>query len=237
MHKDMDGLWELQQIDAAIGELQADLKALDDGTELRAQLAAAEEELARRSEVHSELLAAQGKLEAELEKAETKRKSIMQKAYSGTISNPKELETLEMEIESFGRTKDRCENQLLELFDQVDSAGQALEEQEKLVAGLNAKLEETLKTHESETARINQRVAGLREEREAAKGNVDASSLARYEQIRGRAGNAGVVRVEDGMCSGCRVMLPVVQIAELRRGDGLKQCESCMRLLWIRVEE
>jgi predicted nucleic acid-binding Zn-ribbon protein len=237
MHKDMDGLWELQQIDSAIAELDADLQALDDGSQLREQLAEAEAELGRRQGLHSDDAAAQSKLEAELEKAETKRKQIMDKAYGGTISNPKELETLEQEIESLGRTKDRYENQLLELFDKVDREQESVDAQDGVVKGLRARLEETVATHASETERLSDEIARLRAERATAEAAVDASSLAKYERVRERAANMGVAAVEGGMCAGCRVTLPVVQVNALVRSAELQQCESCSRLLWIRIEE
>jgi predicted nucleic acid-binding Zn-ribbon protein len=233
MHKDMNALRELQQIDSAIAELEADLAALDDGSELRAKLAEAEEELSRRQGARDDQYGTQQKKEADLEKADGKLKQLMDKAYGGVVSNPKELETLEQEIAAVTRMKDRLENELLELFDVVDEQVQASRTQEELAADLRSQLDETVGTYESERARLTEQIASLRGERAGIEGTIEPASLRKYEHIRERCANLAVVAIEDGMCSGCRVGLPVVRIRRVLEGSELEQCENCFRLLWI----
>ncbi len=237
MHKDMNRLYELQQIDNAIAELEADLRALDDGSRLQAELTAAEEELARRQATCGEDLGKQKKREADLEKTEQKRKQLMGKAYGGTIANPRELETLEKEIEALSRTKDRMETELLELFDQVDEERGLAEEQAKAVDELRTRLSDTVATYQSDRARITDQVAKLRDERVAVQEPLDEEILRKYEYLRGRCANLAVVAVEGGTCNGCRIGLPVVQLNRLTRNQEFQQCENCLRLLWIAIEE
>jgi len=236
MHKDMDRLHELQEIDSAIGELQRELRGLDDGSGLRARLEGEREELARRRSAHHDNHTVQSKKEAELEKADEKRKALMSKAYGGTISNPKELETLEKEIASLGRTKDRLETELLALFDTVDRENQSVKEQEALVGSLERELAETVATFEGERERLNGEIAGLQQERAEVSGSVQPASLQTYERLRERAGHLAVSVIEGRVCTACRVNLPIVQIARLTQGTEFEKCESCMRLLWIASE-
>ncbi len=234
MHKDMDALFELQQIDSAIAELEGDLAGLDDGSGLRTQLAEAEEELRRRQGTHNENYGTQQKKEADLEKTDQKLKQLMDKAYGGVVSNPKELETLEQEIAAVTRAKDRLENELLELFDVVDEQNRATQGQEELVADLRGQLDETVRTYETERERITAQIATLQGDRAKLHEVIEPDSLRKYEHIRERCANLAVVAIEDKMCSGCRVGLPIVQIRRVSEGSGLEQCENCLRLLWIR---
>jgi len=234
MHKDMNALHELQQIDSAIAELEADLAGLDDGSELRERIAEAEAKLGLERGTHNENYAAQKKKEADLEKTDGKLKGLMGKAYGGVVANPKELETLEQEIGALGRTKDRLENELLELYDVVDEQKRASESQEALLGELGAQLQETVGTYESDRERITQQVATLRDDRAKVQESVEPESLRKYEHIRERWGNLAVVAIEDKVCTGCRVSLPVVLIRRLSEGSALEQCENCLRLLWIR---
>ncbi len=236
MHKDMDRLHELQETDTAIAELQRELRGLDDGTRLRERAEAAEAELLRRrGELHDHG-AVQSKKEAELEKAEEKRKALMAKAYGGTIANPKELETLEKEIASLGRTKDRIENELLELFDTVDSQTRAVKEQEALVASLRAELTRTVEVCEAERTRLNEAIRELTEERDGIVATVAPASLHTYDRLRERAGNLAVAVTDGHLCTACRVNIPIVRINRLLEGSDFEKCESCMRLLWIQRE-
>ncbi|MBM3147618.1 MAG: hypothetical protein FJ000_06950, partial [Actinobacteria bacterium] len=177
--------------------------------------------------------AIQGKKEAELEKAEDKRKALMAKAYGGTIANPKELETLEKEIASLGRTKDRIETELLELFDIVDGASRAVQEHEGLVAGLKSELARTVETYESERARLNGEIEGLAGERAELAGAVGAASLQTYDRLRERLGNLAVAVTDGHICTACRMNIPIVRIKHLIEGSDFEKCESCLRLLWI----
>jgi predicted nucleic acid-binding Zn-ribbon protein len=161
----------------------------------------------------------------------------MDKAYGGTVSSPRELETLEKEIESLSRTKDRIETELLDLFDQVDGEKQRADEQGRTVERLQRQLEETVITFERERERLTAEIEKLREEREAARAPLDAEVLRNYDYLRTRCGNVAVVAVENRTCSGCRIGLPIVQLNRLARNAELQQCENCLRLLWVPVEE
>ena len=233
MHKDMNRLHELQQIDTAIAELQRELRGLDDGTALRGRLGEAKAELERRQGALHDNSAVQSKKEAELEKADGKRKALMAKAYGGTIGNPKELETLEKEIASLGRTKDRIETELLELFDAVDGQSKAAREQEALVASLQSRLEQTVATHEAEQARLNGEIDRLNEERDGVAATVQAASLQTYDRLRERLANLAVAVTDGHICTACRMNIPIVRINHLIEGSDFEKCESCLRLLWI----
>jgi len=233
MHRDMDRLHELQEIDTAIAELRRDLHGLDDGTALRGRLAEAEAELQSRQSTLHDGSALQGKREAELEKADDKRKALMAKAYGGTIANPKELETLEKEIASLGRTKDRIETELLDIFDTVDAASQAVQEQAALVAALKSDLAGTVATYESERARLERGIAELNEERVGVAATVGAASLQTYDRLRERLANLAVAVTDGHICTACRMNIPIVRIKHLIEGSDFEKCESCLRLLWI----
>jgi predicted nucleic acid-binding Zn-ribbon protein len=236
MHQDMDRLHELQEIDTAIGELQRELRGLDDGTALRTRLAEAETELAARKTVLHDNSAVQSKKEAELEKADEKRKALMAKAYGGTIANPKELETLEKEIASLGRTKDRIENELLELFDAVDAAGRAATDQQALTASLKTELDRTVATFEGERTRLTGEIAGLSQERAGVAETVQPASLQTYDRLRERLANLAVAVTDGHICTACRMNIPIVRIKHLIEGRDFERCESCLRLLWIECE-
>ena len=48
---------------------------------------------------------------------------------------------------------------------------------------------------------------------------------------KGRKG-VGIARVVDGLCSACRVRLRPHLYNQLRVGDQIIQCESCVRILY-----
>ena len=113
-------LYELQLIDTQIARLEAALAALDDGTTLRGrvQQAHAVEETAR-----SDLQAGQARLrdlELELQSTVGKATKVEGDLYSGRISNPKELRAMQEDVEALGRQRQRIEEEMLTLMEEVE---------------------------------------------------------------------------------------------------------------------
>ena len=63
---------------------------------------------------------------------------------------------------------------------------------------------------------------------------IEPRLLATFEQVaRGRKG-IGIARVVDGLCSACRVRVRPHLYNQIRAGDQILQCESCVRILyWV----
>ena len=78
--------------------------------------------------------------------------------------------------------------------------------------------------------------AALRELDERRRGlasKVDQSSLRLYEELRAKKQGRAVAKVEQGMCQGCRIVLPARDLQRARGSQGLVQCSSCERILYI----
>src|SRR2546422_10089867 len=113
-------LYELQLVDTQIARLEVALGALDDGTAMRAQVeqARSAEETAR-----AELQARQSRLrdlELELQSTVGKATRVEQDLYSGRISNPKELRAMQEDVEALGRQRQRIEDEMLGLMEEVE---------------------------------------------------------------------------------------------------------------------
>jgi len=114
-------LYELQLLDLQLTRLESSLAALDGGSALRAQvdLARQEEETAQ-----ADLRARQIRLrdlELELQSAVDKAKKVEGDLYSGRISNPKELRAMQEDLEALGRQRQRIEDEMLTLMEEVEN--------------------------------------------------------------------------------------------------------------------
>ncbi len=93
------------------------------------------------------------------------------------------------------REKGKVEDRLLELMEslelersQIGAASAQLKALQERLAAVRAK-------HETTGARLRQEIADLEAEREARAAGIDRQLLRRYEQIRARQGNLGLVRI------------------------------------------
>jgi predicted nucleic acid-binding Zn-ribbon protein len=207
----------LEEVARQLGESQAVIKA-------QKQL---ELEQKRREELKSR----QRSAEWEIDDISTKLAVAEEQLFSGRVKNPKELTSLQHEVEALKDRRNRLEEKALEIIDQV-------EESEASVAKINSQLEKLTadwqrqqKQLGDEMTRLKATLVDLRTRRQLAIGEVDPSAFEFYQDLRKGKGIA-VARVEQGICRGCRISLPTTDLQQARGGK-LVQCSSCGRILFL----
>lgn len=192
--------------------------------EARVRLSAGEQRL-------EELKKKQQDAEWEIEDVASKLSSVQESLYSGRITNPKELSSLQHEVEGFKNKRNSLEEKALEIMERVEAATSEL-------AGLRRQLDEVEKNWRQEQQQLADTIEELKvslskleEERQQALAGIDAETADCYRKLRQRKGQA-VALVEQGICRGCGISLST---AELQRVKGSKiiMCNSCGRILFV----
>lgn len=229
----LKALHELQEIDLELAKAQKAKDSLDDGSEKRRQVEAARQETERADELFREASAELHDKELNLKTIEAKQKGFRDKLYGGTVTNPKELESMEKEIEMLGRQKDKLEERILELYDVVEerkatlaAAQAALKQHEDELAAYIEKLRQ-------EEASLAALIQELSAERTKALSAVDPALLKRYEAMRARSGGVVVSKVEGDNCSRCHTQIMPYTVRELQADKEVQTCENCGRLLYL----
>ncbi len=224
-------LYQLQAIDL---EIESAEKALEQKTsqlgesqaliDARNRLTVAKQQL-------DELRHRQHSLEWDIDDLTVKIKAGDEKLYSGRIHNPKELSSLHQEVMSFKATRDRLETQALEMMVR-------LEQTEANVAAIGRESEQLEKEWRSqqqqlakEIEQLQKKLADFKQKRQALSGGFDSASIELYGKLKKQKGQA-VVKVEQGVCRGCRISLTSSEIQQVRGGN-LVQCGSCGRILFL----
>lgn len=233
MRVKLKALCELQEIDLELAKAEKAKASLDDGSDKKRQVEVLRQEAQRADKVFHETSAELHDKELTLEGVETKQKTFRDKLYGGSVTNPKELESMGKEIEMLGRQKDKLEEGILELLDIVEehkstlaAAQAALKQQEEELA---AYLEKLKQDEASLTARIQE----LSTRRVKALAAVDPALLKRYESMRDRAGGVVVSRVEGESCVACHTQIMTFTMRELQADKAVETCENCGRLLYL----
>ena len=224
-------LYQLQEIDT---DLESNEQALN---QTASQLGESETVVATRNKLTMEhqrlegLNRQQHSLEWEIDDLTTKITALERKLYNGSIQNPKELANLQHEVDRLKDKRDQLEDKALEIMDQVELA-------EAGAATINSEL----KKLEAEWRRQQQRLtvdieqlkttlSDLEHKRRLMLTNIDPQIVNFYEELRRQKGTA-VAKVDQGMCHGCRILLPAVELQQARSGN-LVQCSSCGRILFL----
>jgi predicted nucleic acid-binding Zn-ribbon protein len=216
----LDGaLTRLAEIEAALGESE--------------ELVAARETAAEKAAALHVVRAQQKDLELADETIRTKAAQIETKLYSGSVTNPKELQDFDADLRSLKEQVRKRDDELLALLVQIEEADA---EHQAAVAALAAIEGEWRRGQDemlAERAEIEPEVARLRETRNSQATDVDRRLISLYDLLRERRGGTAVARVERGMCQGCRISLPMSVLQRARTGASVVQCVSCERILLL----
>ena len=233
MREKLKALYELQQVDLESAKTQKAKASLDDGSSKKLQVESARQQAERADkEYHQDNTELRDK-ELNLKSVEDKQKSFKDKLYGGRVSNPKELESMEQEIEMLGRQKGKLEERILELLDIV-------EERKSALAAAQAALKQREDEHVAiveKTKRDNVALAAKIQElgtkRVSAASAIDPVLLKRYESMRAHAAGVVVSKLEDGHCSACHTQQMPGVVRDVAAGLQITTCENCGRILYL----
>jgi predicted nucleic acid-binding Zn-ribbon protein len=228
---ELQRLWKLARIDTGLVEVRKRAAALDVGQSIAAEIKRLEAEDADVGAKARALHAEQLDLELRQKTIEDKLTRIGKEMYGGTVTSPREVENLEKEIAALRRQRDKDDERLLELFEEVPPAQAAAKKIEDQINDAKARLAARKQKALQEKTALEQEFARLNAARpEAAKG-ISPSLLARYDAIRQKTDGVGMVELRGNSCGGCGTLLPERTLQALRE-DKLATCESCHRILY-----
>lgn len=234
--EDFQRLYELQMVDRAIARREEILREVDDGTDAAAQLAEDQERLAELEEELRQKQSRQRKLELDLEGVEEEKQEKSDRAYGGTVSDPRELSALQKKIAELERNMHRHEDMVLELLEEIDELEQQTNAQREKVEEGRAEHEKIVANYEETTAQAREEIEEFEARREELTAEIPAQLLSPYENLRKREEGVAVAAVRDGTCGECMVAIPRARWPMIERGTTIVKCEHCRRILVVPEE-
>ncbi len=174
---------------------------------------------------------AQQRVEWEIEDLSAKLSKYEKELYSGKTTNPKELTSLQQEIESLKNNREKLEDQDLEIMESIDRSNTSILELRSNLEKLEVDWQEQQKNLTSELKELEQFISVLKEKRQTLASEIDPHVLTVYEELKKKKG-VSVAKVEQGICRGCRISLPVNEFQQVRSGN-MVRCSSCGRILYL----
>lgn len=224
-------LWQLAEIDNAIAAIRKRATHVSLAPGLVEQYRAIEKDFHDKQAVFKSLHADETSLKLEIAELKDKSARLEKTLFSGSITNAREVQTHEKELESLAKRIESKQSELASLGTKVKEAeniSQAAETKyqaaRKAIQGHKKKVDDEKVTLEAEFKRLNAA-------RPDALAKVGKPTLARYEAVKKRGGGVGMVKVDKNSCGGCHTALSTKTI-ELAKEGKFVTCESCHRLLY-----
>lgn len=233
MNPAIQALYELQQRDRQLTGLERKLKLIPKRLkELQDDVAKLEELLNAERRKCEETRAFQRSQQLQLTEEEEMLKNA--RAKMGQVSNPRELNAIQREI-------DQTRRMATTRADEIKKIQTAVEETEERISAVSQSLDEfrtqadaELKRLSAQQQKFETRIGKLREGRGDLTSKIDIALLRTYDRIRGRSNGIAFVPAAEGRCTACKMHVPHQVYTHLRKGEEILPCESCGRLLyWI----
>jgi len=171
------------------------------------------------------------RLESEAATLRERLKTLEERLYGGAITNVRELTAVESEHSTARRAVAQVEEALAPALAAVTKALGRHEELEERLAEREKAWTAAKSQLEARRDHLAKEIEEFAREREVAAEEIPAHDLSLYESLLVRKGGVAVVRVNRGVCQGCRVRLPLRELSLLEGSDGLVSCSSCGRIL------
>ena len=231
MHPDLQNLIQLQDLDLAADRARrriADMPAAQQALEARvAERAAA---VAGVKERMAAAQAARRDIEKELAAVQTRLSKY--KGQLMEVKTNKEYQAMQKEMAAAEHDVRAHEDKLLEHMEYAETFAAELKAAEAALKTAQAEVARELKALDAERTDLEAELARVTEARGGVVAKLSRETLMLFERVaHGRRGIA-VAEARDGLCTVCHVRLRPQMFNEVRRNDGLHQCDSCTRILY-----
>jgi len=229
----VSAIFRLQTLDVELSAHHAKVKLIDDALADSPALREAHQVfLDAQTQAHTTQVSVKS-LEDSIQILSEKMAEASDRLYSGLVTNPKELQDLQKEIDSLKRRRGTLEEEQLEALIQNESAETRLNIADMEVKRIEAEVAKLRSDLVEERQALKMRIERLDTEREATEISVPLADREVYERLRRAKNGRAVAKLEDGVCTACGVAPSNARIRDARQGSDLVRCSNCERILYV----
>jgi predicted nucleic acid-binding Zn-ribbon protein len=232
VNSELEQLLVLQDRQQRIRQIQTEIKTLPlERAYLESQLAA--------TAASVESLKLKGRqLEVERKKLEldvgTRTESISRlKTQQYQTRKNDEFQAISHEIERYENEIRKLEDQELELMIEADKLKAEIDAADKSARATKDSISRQLTDLETKSKALGSQQQELESEREALAAQIDPDLLDQFERLFNSKGDAAIVAVEHGVCTGCHMKVTTATASRVKAGKEIVSCEQCGRILYL----
>jgi len=143
-----------------------------------------------------------------------------------------EFQAIGHEIERYENEIRRIEDDELELMVLADKIKADLAAEETKAAATRDSIARQTADLDEKSKALESQLQGLTTERSNLATKIDEDLLAGFERLFKSKGDAAVVAIEHGVCTGCHMKVTTATAAGVKAGKEIVNCENCGRILY-----
>ena len=226
-------LFSLQEFDLQLDGLDVQISGVELELNARALVGEVESSLGVQVELLSEVQEAHKTQQIQAEDLRGRATLLEAQLYSGEITNPRDLASLELETGNVKAQIDQKELSLVELAVRADDLRRAVGDLEEQLETSRSEWELRRSELTSQAESLSAEKDALNNRRNEFAASIDQSEMGHYEHLRQSKGGTAVAKVERGLCQACRLSLPTQHLQRVKSGKQTVLCSSCGRMLFL----
>ena len=228
---DVLALYRIQQLELHIIDQTKRIKAIDLQLEDDAALHEAEAAFETATAAFQEAVKRANEMSLEIAALIDKKQTSETRLYSGEVTNPKEMQDLQMEIESLARRNDVLDDELLRIISDRDACHQTLQDCETALNDIGAERKEQNQNLRKEKKSLTAAVKKQLSQRKTAVNDLPTDLFKTYNVLRTKKANRPVSVLRDDACTVCGIEQNSTVITAINRSSDIVNCQSCGRIL------
>jgi predicted nucleic acid-binding Zn-ribbon protein len=168
----------------------------------------------------------------------TRRQRDQQRMDDGLISNPKDLQRMQLEMVSLHRRISSLEDDEIEVMERAEEAQRTFDSLTAQLTDTDAEIADLTAKRDARLAEIDQALGELDGQRGPIVADLPADLLALYDRLRESKGGVAAALLRARRCAGCNLDLDHAEVATIRAAadDEVIRCDDCSRIL-VRTSE
>jgi len=224
-------LFTLQQFDTGLDDARKRIREIDLKLQDRTAVEEAQKDRDKFELIHSKNAKALENAEHEVALQTGKIEQNQKKLYSGTITNPKELEDLQLESNSLNKFLQVLEERQLEAMLASEQSQSDLDAASRRLAEVTQTTEEEQKSLEKEKDSLEAAISSLTAQKTRYLESEDLPDLQIYHSLREKCGGIAVTLMTDSSCISCGSNIPSAIEQAAKSPSKLAYCPTCKRIL------
>ena len=228
---DVRALYRIQELELDIIECTKRIKAITAQMEEDEALREAEAQFDAAAADHEEAVKQVADMGREIAALVEKRQAAEAQLYGGAVTNPKELQDMQMEVESLGRRKTVLDDELARLQSLRDQRRESLDDAEAALDDVRQAREAENRELLAEKEKLTAQVSDMLARRKAAITDIPADIFSTYNRMRSAKSNRPISAMNENACTICGIEQNHTVIIAINRGEELVYCQHCGRIL------
>jgi predicted nucleic acid-binding Zn-ribbon protein len=236
MDQQVQLLWEYQQIDLQMANVEKKLRA----SPTRKKLLQARDYIVGSQNLMKKMEADAGELRITYDSVRQRYETLAIDldnlvgyiADSGSETSMQELERMRKEATEIQANLNKQERELMQIIERLNKIEANVDKIAANVPKAKKDYTELKEVYDKEAAVNAEEKAPFKQKLQAIEGKINPKLLQRYTNIKKTRANP-LAPVRNSRCSGCNMELPSVTLKKVVEGGALLECENCGRMLFI----